>query len=103
MATSFDITNAEKPTIIKDPNAELDYSEDWTAWLLAASDTISSFVTIIPAESTMIELRKSHNGLIPTAWFSGGRVGQTEKVTYRITTVAGRIDDRTIYFKIKER
>ncbi len=96
----------EKPNPFpKDPNAILDYSEDWTAWLLEVIDTISNAVIIFsdPACTLSEDRPLVNNGLIVTAWLEGGRPGVTESATFRITTAGGRVDDRTIYFKIKDR
>lgn len=101
----FDLTNPKKPTIPKDPDADLDYSEDWTTWL--NGDVISSFEVVFPdPDCTLMESGtqpKSTDGSIVTAWLVGGRSGITEQATYRITTVAGRIDDRSLFFKIADR
>lgn len=106
---TYDIlTNPAKPTILKDPNAILDYSEDWTAWLFDIADTISS-AEIIFQEGGGLTLDPAHSapivsgGTIVTAWLAGGVAGITEQATFRITTAAGRVDDRSIFLKIKER
>lgn len=109
MATeTYDVTNPLKPTIPKDPDAVLDYSEDWTAWLLQVTDTIDSAELILKDPESTLALDPAHpamltDGLIVTAWLIGGRPGTTEAGTYRIHTAAGRTDDRTLYFKIKDR
>ena len=41
MADAFTVI-AGKPQIVKDPNAVLDYTVDFEAWLLPTADTISS-------------------------------------------------------------
>lgn len=85
----------------KDPDALLDYSEDWTAFLIPVSDTIDTVEFIFDDPATTLVLDHStHDGLIVTAWLSGGRVDETETCTVRIHTVQGRIDDRTMFFKM---
>lgn len=96
-----------KWSIPKDPNAVLDYIEDWTTWLDAVSDTLAGHAVTVtsgtdPASnvtlnSSVISGKKVH------AWISGGAVGETVTVVYHVVTAAGRQDDRTFYLKIKER
>jgi hypothetical protein len=100
MADAFEL-KAGKPTIIKDPNAVLDYTVDFAAWLLPETDTISS-ATVTGTDVT-IDSSAVVGGTAVTMWVSGGAVGTTGNAVVRITTAAGRIDDRTVYFKIKER
>lgn len=101
MATDTFVVTAGKPTILKDPNAVLDYTMSWAAWLVAAgNDTIASVVSVgdaVTVNST------TNNATTVTIWVSGGTVGVRGSVRVRITTVGGRTDDRTVYFKIKER
>lgn len=86
-------------TFRKDPDATLDYSVDWTDWL-ADSETI----TTIDVEATGVTLDSSaHADGISTAWVSGGAVHTQATVRHRITTSAGRIDDRTIKLSIQHR
>lgn len=94
---------AGKPVIDKDPNAEKDYTIDFSEWLALSSDTIAS-VTVLVAGVTLVA--STFNGTEVTVWVSGGTPNQTGSATVRITTAGvgarPRIDDRTIYFKIKE-
>lgn len=90
-----------KPTITKDPDATLDYSWDWTAWLALISDTIASHV--ITPETPLVVASHSDDGKIVTAYVSGGSAGMTHSLACKIMTVGGRIDERTVYLKIQER
>jgi hypothetical protein len=102
---------------IKDPNAKLDYALDWTEWLRPFSDTLASATaTVTPAGGLMI----SGNSTVPgtfsnsaqvtltvsqylaTLWAKDGVAGSSYDVSVRITTSAGRIDDRTITITCKE-
>ena len=96
------VTVAGKPTITKDPSAVLDYPIDFTAWLAAAADSIVS-VTFPNTVGVSVTSSSFAGGKIVVVWVSGGTVGSPASVTVRITTAGGRTDDRTIYFKIKER
>lgn len=86
--------------IKKDPDAVLDYSMDWSAWLItgdsvSASDWIAETGITIDSETV--------NGDITTVWLSGGTEQQTYTVTNRITTDDGRIDDRSVEVYVTER
>jgi len=106
---TFIISAAGKSTISKDPNATLDYTFDWTDWLLLVADTIVSQVSSVEnsADSgvtiSFSEITDANRKVV--VWLSGGTVGKTATVRTRITTNSSppRVDDRTIYVKIKER
>jgi len=86
---------------LKDPDAVLDYTFAWTAWLTAIEDTIDT-VEWIPDEGLTVA-NSSYTTTTATAFVSGGTVGETLKLTCRITTLDGRTDDRTITLKIVDR
>jgi len=83
----------------KDPDALKDYAVDWTDWL--DGDTIAASQWIDATDDLTIE-SDSFTSTVAIAWISGGTVGQTYVVTNRITTAAGRIDDRSIEIRIQE-
>lgn len=90
----------------KDPDANLDYTQDWSAYL-AEGDTISSsewFVADTAAtDETPVEVGiDSYTDTETLVWLSGGTTGTTYIVTNRVTTTGGRIDDRSIKIKVKE-
>jgi hypothetical protein len=90
-----------KYTILKDPDAVLDYIFNWEDWLDDVLDTITSHEMVaetgITVDSSTIEDKTV------VAWISGGEVGTTYRLASRIVTAGGRTDDRSIYIKIKER
>lgn len=94
-----------KPTILKDPDAELDYSWDWSAWLAASTppDTIQSFQVLLTGSVTASVGSTAEDAGIVTAMILGGASGDKIAATCRITTAGGKIDDRTVYLKVKER
>ena len=99
MITTYENKNG-KMTILRDPNAVLDYGVELVDWLTDITDTLQSVTTIavgVTADSSGID------GTICYAWVSGGTLGQTASLTFRFVTVGGRTDDRTIYFNMKER
>lgn len=82
----------------KDPDAVLDYEWDWSDWLTAITDTITS-VTFVPDTGIVVN-SSSHTATAAIAWISGGTAGTSYNVTCRIVTAGGRTDDRTATFKI---
>jgi len=77
---------------IKDPQATLDYTVDWSAWFKAGStDTIASAVWILTPGITKVS--QSLSATTATIKVSGGALGKVYTVTCRVTTVAGLTDD----------
>lgn len=83
----------------KDPDARLDYKVDWTSWL--DTDTISNSEWIIPTGITYEA--DTFDNTSATVWLSGGSLDSSYEVVNRITTAAGRIDDRTITIRIRQK
>lgn len=88
-------------TFTKDPDAVLDYSVDWTAWL--GGDEIDSSEWLLE-QCAQIEVASDSKTATKTAvWLRGGNAGATYLVTNRIVTAGGRTDDRTISVKVEDR
>jgi len=86
-------------TFTKDPNAVLDYSIDWPRWL--AGDQIAASEWIVA--SGLTKMAESKTATSTTVWLSGGTAGQSYIVTNRITTAAGRTEDRSFTIRVEER
>lgn len=84
---------------IKDPNAVKDYEFDWSAWL--DGDTIATSTWTVA--SGLTKDSDSHTDTVAKVWLSGGTAGTSYTITNRITTVAGRTDDRTRNILVRER
>ena len=98
----WNVTNPNKPTGIKDPNAVLDYPISFAAWLADIADTYLSHTVEDLTGGLVVDSSSQASGII-TVWLSGGTVGETASFTVRIVTTLGRTDDRTFYLKIKAR
>lgn len=100
---TFTLING-KPTITKDPAAVLDYVVDWTDWLAVVGDTItaaSAIGTGVAVDScTVID-----GGKKVLVWVSGGVANAAGQVAVQITTAHSppRVDERSLYFKVKQR
>ena len=77
---------------IKDPDAVLDYTINWTAWL--AGDTISASTWTVPAGLTKDS--DAFGDSTVTIWLSSGTVDTTYEIINHITTAAGREEDKTL-------
>ena len=87
----------------KDPNATLDYVVDWSKWL-QQGETISTSSWTVPAGLTQPATPAASNtATTATVWLAGGTAGANYDVSNRITTSAGRTDDRTIRIIVRER
>lgn len=84
----------------KDPDAVLEYTRDWADWL-EDGETIASSDWII--DGGLTEDSSSHDDDSATIWLSGGTAGEDVYVTNRITTSAGRTEDRTFLIYVRER
>lgn len=85
---------------VKDPDAKLDYAVDWSVWL-ADGETIVTSDWVVP--DGLAEDSASFDDDSATVWLTGGTAGTEYVVTNRITTGAGRIDDRSFRIRCQER
>lgn len=85
----------------KDPDALLDYTVSWVDWL-AEGETIST-VEAFAEEGLTLATPAAESGGVVTVWLSGGTVGRTYRVTVRVATSAGRVDDRSFGVTVRER
>jgi hypothetical protein len=92
---------SDRKTIVKDPQASLDYSIDLTDWLAAVSDTLATATwTISPG---LTKISETNTATVATVKVSGGVLNSTEWAKLHFETANARIDERTIYFQIKQR
>ncbi|WP_432001224.1 hypothetical protein [Streptomyces sioyaensis] len=86
---------------IKDPSANLDYVYDWSDWL-SPGETISSVEYTVPA-ALASGTANTNTATTVTVWLAGGTAGMTYRVSNRITTNQGRVDERTFSVHVEER
>ena len=84
----------------KDPDAVLDWVWDWNEWLDDGETIVTS--TFLTSVGIVVD-STSNTTKTATVWLSGGTAGQVYQVTNRITTNAGRTDDRSITIRVTER
>lgn len=90
--------------MLKDPDAKLPFSVDWSLWLANEGDTAADVTWLVPTglikESSPAPILVAGKA---TVWLSGGTAGTNYSVTCRLTTAGGRIDDRTIKVHVRSR
>jgi hypothetical protein len=84
---------------LHDPDSVLDYMIDWTGWL--GADSIATSTWIVPAGLT--KTSDTHDATTATIWLSGGTANSTYTVTNHIVTAGGRIEDRSLKFRVLDR
>lgn len=86
-------------SMVKDPEATLDYAVDWTAWLEEGDVVLTSAWAAVGVtiEDSPVP---SHDAGVSRVWVSGGTTGAPASITNSIVTAAGRRDDRTIHLTI---
>lgn len=98
------MSNADEFVLSKDPAAVLDYSVDWTDWLVAGDSLASSSWAVEPVETGGVVVDSdSHAGPIATAWVSGGLAGREYRLTNNIVTADERTDERSIVLNVMNR
>ncbi len=85
---------------LKDPAATLDYGFDWSEWL-DDGETITASSWVIPAGLTKDS--DGHTDVLAVAWLSGGVAGADYVIVNRVTTSAGRTDERSMVIMVTER
>jgi hypothetical protein len=92
-------------TALKDPDAVLDYANDWSDGYLAAGETVltSGWVVDVGSDTQLLITATSLASPITSATVSGGTVGQIYALRNRITTSGGRTEDRTWIIRVGQR
>ena len=86
---------------VKDPDATLDYSIDWSLWL--ANDTISSSSWVVESGIDIVPASETFDDTTTRLFLSGGAVGGKYTITNQITTNGSRTDERSFEITVKER
>ena len=85
--------------MLKDADAVLDYTIDWSD-VFPSGDDISASTWV--ADTGLTVDSDTETATTTTVWLSGGTKGEVYDVTNHVTTAAGREDDRTISFTVYE-
>lgn len=92
-------------TFAKQPSEYKDYDVDFAPWL-AGGDTIDMVDVMAvclndPADRALTATVR-YTATRAKVWVGGGTHGQRYKVELTVTTVAGRVDQSELIFKVKE-
>jgi hypothetical protein len=86
---------------IKDKDSLLDYTHLWSEWLAEVSDAIVDSTWV--ADDGIVIENQSNTTTEATVWLSGGSVGNQYSIVNEIETAGGRIDNRTLIVKVREK
>jgi hypothetical protein len=92
-------------TAFKDPDAVIDYANDWSDGYLAAGETVltSGWVVDPGSDTQLLITATTLADPITSCTVSGGTVGQVYALRNRITTNQGRTEDRTWVIRAGQR
>jgi hypothetical protein len=94
-------------TYEKQPAEYKDYDIDYSQWLTPADDvinTVTATVTSATQTSPTLAVNLIQNTVYVTKlWVTGGTVNTKYKITVRMTSDGGRIDESELIFNIKDR
>lgn len=87
----------------KDPDATLDWIFDWNDWL-SEFETITSVQFFLDPGISIDPVKGfNHTQKTATVWLTGGTESQVYRITCRITSSDGRIDDRSFTLRCTNR
>lgn len=93
----------------KQPSELKDYPIDYTDWLaeIVGGDTIDSAITTVACitdatDTALVVNRTVVSANAVSVWLQAGTSGQTYKVTVKVTTVGGRVDESELTIKVKD-
>ena len=78
----------------------LDYAVDWSTWLSARNDTISTSTVTAPGGIT--KNSDTSGSRIQTAFIQGGTAATSYDIVFKIVTAQGRTKDQSIFVVVAE-
>lgn len=88
-------------TYLKDPDALLPYAVDWTAFMATVPGDVIATAEVIAPPGLHVEDEGITAG-VHTMLLGGGDPGRRYRVTSRITTVAGLVNDASFTVYVQE-
>lgn len=92
----------------KQPLEVKDYDVDYAPWLTAITDTLASLATSVvcltdATDETLEVDSTTFTDDTVKVWISGGTDGEQYKLTLRVTTTGGRVDESELIFRVRDR
>lgn len=89
---------------LKDPEATLDYSVDWSAGYLDQQTITASQWSVVPNETGGISLSMATFGASRSgATLAGGLPGHVYRISNRVTLSDARSDERSLTVRVEQR
>ena len=94
-------------TYTKQPSEVKDYDVDYLPWLAPPGDTLDNVETTVlcltdATDTTLAVDRTAITSSLVKLWITGGTANMKYKVTIKVSTPAGRVDESELIFKIKD-
>lgn len=94
-------------TYTKQPAEFKDYDVGYTQWLAPIGDVIDSVEASVlcltdPADAALIIDRIENTSTLVKLWVRGGTANMKYKITIKVSTPAGRLDESELIFKLKD-
>ncbi|WP_265561931.1 phage fiber-tail adaptor protein [Sphingomicrobium arenosum] len=90
--------------VLKDPGAKLDYLVDWGADYLGEDVVAASHWAISPEEEGGVAIvGETFDDASATVTVAGGVAGRRYRLSNRVTTSSGRVDERSLLLRVEER
>lgn len=87
---------------IKDPDAIMDFSVDYSLWI-TSSDSLVNSIWFADSGISIVSSSVDAGTHITTVRLSGGTVNGLYEVTNRISTANGLTTDRTLFIRVLEK
>lgn len=87
----------------KTPTSDLDYAFDWRRWLDSGDTLISAEFTVSPSGHPDELKVGANSGVTNTraiVWLSGGQKGVTYKISCKVSTKGGRVEEKEAILQI---
>lgn len=101
LVETFDLSEPSHPVIGKVAAANLDYTWDWSDYCTVLGENIQTFTVTASSAMTVTNVTRSGNSV--KAFIADGTVGKEEWATCRVAFASGRIEYKTIYFRVRAR
>ena len=91
----------------KQPAEVKDYDIDYGEWLGPVADEVASATAAVTSDTertpTLVVDSIEDSTTVVKLWISGGTAGVRYKVTVKLTTAGGRLDESELVFTVKDR